>query len=135
VSRRVLCYVPPSIYSVTLQNKEELDSNSELDQVTEHDNKVKNEESGVRELAGTEKHDTDKQNTNEPNSEQKGGLKPGQVTGTSNTTYLQQKRKPRMKVTDVPFHMVQLKPVERTTEARSAVPEKTNDGKVGSALN
>lgn len=120
--------------SVTLQNKEELDSNIELDQVKEHESNVKNEETGVLELERTEKHETDKQNIKEPNSEQKGDLKPGQVTGTSNTTDSQQKRKPRMKVTDVPFHMVQLKPVERDTESRSPVPEKTNDGKVGSAL-
>lgn len=119
--------------SVTLQHKEELDSNIELDQVKEQENNVKNEETGVCELERM-KHDTDKQNTNKPNSEQKGDLKRGEVTGTSNTTDSQQKRKPRMKVTDVPFHMVQLKPVERDTESRSPVPEKTNEGKVGSAL-
>lgn len=111
-----------------------MDSNIELDQVKEQENNVKNEETGVRELERTEKHDTDKQNTDKPNSEQKGDLKPGQVTGTSNTTDSQQKRKPRMKVIDVPFHMVQLKPVERDTESRSPVLEKPIDGKVGSAL-
>jgi hypothetical protein len=129
VSRRLLCYVLPSVYSVALQNKEE------LDQVKEQENNVKNEETGVRGLERTEKHDIDKQNTNKPNSEQKGDVNPEQVTGTSNTTDSQQKRKPRMKVTDVPFHMVQLKPVEKETESRNPVPEKTNDGKVGSALN
>lgn len=82
-----------------------------------------------------ENHDTGNENTNKPNSEQKGNFKPGQVTGTSNTTNSQQKRKPRMKVTDVPFHMVQLRPVEKDTESRNPVPKETIDGKVGSALN
>jgi hypothetical protein len=86
-------------------------------------------------LEGIEIHDTGNENTNKLNSEKRGNLKPGQVTGTSNTTNSQQKRKPRMKVTDVPFHMVQLKPLERDVEYRSPVPKTIIDGKVGSALN
>jgi hypothetical protein len=111
-----------------------VDSNSEFCKIKEQENNFKSEETGVRSLERIEKHYTDNENTNTSNWEQKGDLKSGQVTGTSNTTNSEQKRKPRMKVTDVPFHMVQLKPVERDTEFRSPLPEKTIDGKVGSAL-
>jgi hypothetical protein len=123
-------------YYVTLQNKEELDSNTKLYQDKEKENIVKNEETGIKRLEGAENLHTDNQNRNEVDSKQKSDLKPGQVKkpGTNNTKDLQQKHKPRMEVKDVPFHMVQLKPVERDPKATSLAPEKTDDGKVGSVL-
>lgn len=120
----------------TLQKKEELDYNTKLDQVKKEENTVKNEETGVQRPEGAETLHTDNQHRNEVDSEQKNDLKPGQVkkSGTDNTKDIQQKNKPRMEVKDVPFHMVQLKPVERDPKATSPAPEKTDDRKVGSTL-
>jgi hypothetical protein len=132
----MLCYVPSNNCRVTLQNKEELDSNTELDQIKKEENIVKNEETGVQALGRTGNLNTDNRNINEVTSEQESDLKPGQVKkpGTNNAKDLQQRRKPRMEVKDVPFHMVQLKPVERDPKATSPAPEKTDDGKVGGIL-
>lgn len=131
------CYVSSNKYCVTLQNKEELNSNTRLDQDKKKENIVKREETGIQRLERAENLHTDNKNRNEVDSEQKSVLKTGQVKkpSTNNTKDLQQKLKPRMKLKDVPFHMVQLKPVEREPKAASSAPEKTDGGKVGSVLN
>jgi hypothetical protein len=128
--------VTPNECSVALQNKEELGSSSELDQVKKERSNVENEETGVQLPGKSENLDTDNQNRNEADSEQKNDLKSGHVKKPSanRAADLQQKRKPRMEVKDVPFHMVQLKPVEREPKTSDPAAEKTDYGKVGSVL-
>ena len=72
-----------------------------------------------------QKHIEDHQQASEDDLRPKKLLK----AGTNDTTDL--KKKPRMEVKDVPFQMVQLKPVKRDAKASSPTPEKVDDTKVG----